>query len=56
LLIFVYAECGIEVTSHAGWSGRYCHTSNVLLKGDTFLMGGIDGTYPNEFWKSNNMV
>ncbi len=41
-----------EINSSAGWSKRYSHSSVVLPDGSIVLMGGNDGSYKNDVWKS----
>ncbi|WP_319507323.1 PKD domain-containing protein [uncultured Methanolobus sp.] len=43
-----------ELNGSAGWSGRYAHSTVVLSDGSIVLMGGYDGNYLNDTWRSTD--
>jgi PKD repeat protein len=49
-----YAAPWTQVTASAGWSPRYLQTSVVMPDGSIVLMGGADGIFKNDVWRSTN--
>lgn len=43
-----------ELSDGASWSARYDHSSVVLPDGSIVLMGGHDGSYQNDVWRSTD--
>ena len=47
-----YTAPWTEVNVSSGWSGRQAHTSVMEPGGSIILMGGYDGGYKNDTWRS----
>ena len=43
-----------EMNASSGWTGRYDHSSVAMPDGSIVLMGGYDGTYKNDVWRSTD--
>lgn len=51
-----FDEPWTQMTSTADWTKRYDHTSVVLPDGSIVLMGGYDGSFRNDVWRSEDQV
>lgn len=49
-----FTETWAQMTKSAEWSARCRHTSVVLSDGSIVLMGGDDGKYRNDVWRSTD--
>jgi pimeloyl-ACP methyl ester carboxylesterase len=49
-----FTETWAQMTKSAEWSARCRHTSVVLSDGSIVLMGGDDGKYKNDVWRSTD--
>ena len=45
----------VQVTSAAGWSGRYLHAALIDSMDNLYVLGGMDSSYSyrNDVWKSS---
>ena len=49
-----YTAPWTQQTASAGWTARDLHSSVSMPDGSVVLMGGADGGYPNDTWRSTN--
>ncbi|MDP3396888.1 MAG: PKD domain-containing protein [Methanoregula sp.] len=49
-----YTAPWTQQTASAGWTARDLHSSVSMPDGNIVMMGGADGGYPNDTWRSTN--